>query len=48
MLFDLSKKIVNPNGQETVYPKNGKMVQHDVLSLATSIKRASTHLSRCE
>lgn len=35
MPFDLSKKIVNSSGQDTVYPKNGKMVQHDVLSLIT-------------
>lgn len=35
MPFNLSKKIVNTSGQETVYPKDGKMVQHDVLSLIT-------------
>lgn len=35
MSFDLSHKIVNRGGQDVVYPRDGKMVQHDVLSLIT-------------
>jgi hypothetical protein len=35
MPFDLSQKIVNRAGQEVVYPKYGRNVQHDVLSLIT-------------
>ncbi len=45
MPFDLSTKIVNSSGQDVMYPKDGKMVQHDVLSaIAQALWEAGSDL----